>query len=179
MLAHVKKPWFLLLAVLALSVLVIGAAACGDDDDDDDSGGANAEQVEKTAVLAALTAFRQEGLHEIDDAAQVADEIEAGWSGAVERMHKVSAGTAWPADLKDMGDEFTAALEVAHDDLDAEDLAAFKGHIAEAHAIWHDLDHEGYNFISGDEHTAEGGHGDEPTDNPQEHNESTAAAAEH
>jgi hypothetical protein len=154
-----------LAAVLALAL--VAAAACGDDDDDDGDGGngAAAEQAlldaQRAQVLATMTTFRVEGLHDIDETAQEASEIEAGWSGAIGRLRQAVAGVDWPADLADGGAGLEAALVACEESLDAEDLASFKTDISDAHGVWHDFEHAAYAFVAGEEHSEDDGHGDE------------------
>jgi hypothetical protein len=168
----------LLAGALVVALVAVAAMACGDDDDDDvASGGVSEEQFQKTAVLAALTALRAEGPHEIDQAAQKAGEIEAGWGGAVDRMHQVAVSIEWPGDMKEHADMLIAALVKCDQDLKDEDLAAFKGDFMEAHAHWHELDGVGYAFISGVEHD-EGDHA-VATSSPGSSDETEAPTATH
>jgi hypothetical protein len=179
MFAHLTKPRFLLVAVLALSVLLIGATACSDDDDDDADAadGVTLEAFQKNSVLTMAMMFRVEGLHDIDDTAQTADEIEAGWSGSLERLHAGMLGTSWPEELQEGADATIAALEASMADLEAEDLAGFKGHITEAHAAWHELEHPAYAFVGGEEHNEDDGHGEEATGEAEGHDDATEEAS--
>lgn len=164
----ITKRWGLL-ALAVAAVVALAFAACGDDDDADaESNGTDLaavqEQATKAQVLAAMTVFRVEGLHEIDDAAQKASEIEAGWSGQVSRMHTAMKSVQWPEELKAAADSLTVALAELKAALDEDDLEAVKELSAEAHQQWHDFEHDTDAYLSGEEHGDEGaGHSDEET----------------
>lgn len=159
-----KRFWLVGLAVVA--VLAVGLSAC-DDDDDDDAGASDEqlvaleEDITRTSVTAAMTAYRAEGLHELDEEATTASEIGAGWSGSVERMHAVTVGTIWPPELQEMADELASELALAEEAMADDDLEGSKEHIALSHAAWHDLEHDAYAYIAGeegegDDHDSEG-----------------------
>lgn len=174
-----KMTWKLFgLVPLAIAAIVaLGIAACGDDDDADaeTDGSAAAEEALSAAQVAGVTAamatYRVEVIHDIDDSAQKASEIEAGWSGSVERMRQVTVGTPWPEELEGQADELAMHLSEAEAALDDEDLEAFKEHIGEAHAAWHDLEPDAYAWVAGEEageHADEGDdHGDEGDASPE------------
>jgi hypothetical protein len=159
----------LLVVGLAIVVLAITAAACGDDDDDVGSQlvtiQATLEELVESSqrghVLATMTTIRTEGLHDIDDAAQQASEIEAGWSGAITRMRQAVGGTDWPDELSADAAHWYGKLIAAEDAIDSGDLAASKTAISEAHAAWHGIEHPAYQFIAGDEVTGGAAHGDD------------------
>ncbi|HUF52643.1 MAG TPA: hypothetical protein VMR52_02565 [Dehalococcoidia bacterium] len=172
------------LVVLLVAVIGVAAAACGDDDDADAQDGVTQEQLDEVAletqraqVLATMTAFRVEGLHEIDDAAQRASEFEAGWSGAITRMRQAVQGTNWPEALHAGAEETEAALISAEEAIADEDLAAFKTAAADAHAGWHGLERDAYSFVAGEEHSGDDGHDDEGddhgTDEADDHGDET------
>ena len=168
----------LLVVGLAIVVLAITAAACGDDDDDIssqlDTIQATLEELVESShrghVLATMTTIRTEGLHDIDDAAQQAAEIEAGWSGAITRMGQAVGGTEWPHELSADATHWYDKLIAAEEGIDSGDLAASKTAISEAHAAWHGIESPAYLFIAGDDVTAEGdlqdgeGHDDDNMD---------------
>jgi hypothetical protein len=155
-----RKLGLIALTLVALVALLI--AACGDDDDDSGGNGADLtaleEQVTKAQVLAAMTVFRVEAIHDLDDSAQKAAEIEAGWSGQVDRMHIAMMSVTWPEDLKADADSLTAALGDLADAIEADDLEAVKGASGEAHAQWHDFEHETGTYLSGEAHAEDAGH---------------------
>ena len=159
----------LLTVGLAIVVLAITAAACSDDDDDissqlDTIQATLDELVESSQrghVLATMTTIRTEGLHDIDDAAQQASEIEAGWSGAIKRMRQAVGGTDWPDELSADAAHWYDKLVAAEDAIASGDLAASKTAISEAHAAWHDIEGPAYLFIAGDEVTGGAAHGDD------------------
>ena len=144
-----------LAAVLALALVAV--AACGDDDDDNGGNGSSAQaeqallDAQRAQVLATMTLIRLEELHQIDEDAQPAAEIEAGWSGAVTLMRQAVAGVDWPADLADGGAELEMTLMASEEALDAEDLQSFKAAITDAHTAWHGFEHEAFAFIAGEE----------------------------
>lgn len=164
----ITKRWGLL-ALAVTAVLALAFAACGGDDDADAEGSSAElatvqEQATKAQVLAAMTVFRVEGLHDIDDAAQKASEIEAGWSGQVGRMHTAMRSVQWPQELKAAADSLTVALAELKAALDEDDLEAVKELSAEAHQQWHDFEHDTDAYLSGDGHSDEGDdHGAEET----------------
>jgi hypothetical protein len=163
-----KRTTLSVAAALAVVAVALFLAACGDDDDSDDNGQLDDIQVslERTQVLTVMNALRVEGLHEIDDEAQTASEIEAGWSGAIGRLHQAVAGTTWPGDLAEGGEALEQALGDAHDALEAEDLAAFKTSVTASHDAWHDLEHDAYAFIAGEEHDEGEGDGHDEEASP-------------
>ena len=161
---------FRILAVgLAIVVLAITAAACGDDDDDVQSQldtiqatlDELAESSQRGHVLATMTTIRTEGLHDIDDAAQQASEIEAGWSGAITRMRQAVGGTDWPDELSEDATHWHGLLVAAEGAIDSGDLAGSKVAISAAHAAWHGFEPHAYQFIAGEEVTDDGAHGDD------------------
>jgi hypothetical protein len=164
----------LLVVGLAIVVLAITAAACTDDDDDvssqlDTIQATLDELVESSQrghVLATMTTIRTEGLHDIDDAAQQASEIEVGWSGAITRIRQAVGGTDWPDELSADAAHWYDKLVAAEDAIDSGDLAASKTAISEAHAAWHGIESPAYQFIAGEDVTGEADHedGDEDMD---------------
>jgi hypothetical protein len=156
------------LIAAAVAILIVGVligAACGDDDEAGAQNGITQEQIDAVAldaqrahVLATMTTIRVEGLHEIDEEAVQAAEIEAGWSGSITRIRQAVAGTEWPADLHDMAEELETELMAVEDAIADDDLAATKTAISMAHAAWHDLEHPAYSFAAGEEMA--GDHGD-------------------
>jgi hypothetical protein len=156
-LSSFKRVWLVALAVLA--VLTLGLAACDDDEGDanTEESAAMQEDISRVSVTAAMTAYRTEGLHDLDDEATTASEIGAGWSGSIERMHAVTVGTLWPDDLEEMATTLEDELKMAEDAIDADDLEGSKEHIALAHAAWHDLEPQAYAYIAGEE-GEDGGH---------------------
>lgn len=153
----------LLVAGLAIVVLAITAAACGDDNDDV---GAQLDTIQSTLdqlaessqrghVLATMTTIRTEGLHDIDDEAQQASEIQAGWNGALTRMGQAVAGTDWPDELSAEAAVWHLKLVAATEAISSGDLAASKTAISEAHAAWHGIEHPAYEFIAGEEVTGD------------------------
>jgi hypothetical protein len=166
-----------LVALAALAIVALGAACS--DDDDDDGGGDNAalqEQITKTQVLAALTAFRAEDLHAFDEEAQDASEIDAGWSGKVTRLHRVAGSVTWPEALADRGAEFATSLADLEAALDGDDLSEVKGAVSEMHAAWHELDGDGYAYIAGEEPSDEGDHSAGGSENGMDEEETDGAS---
>jgi hypothetical protein len=175
---------FRLLAVgLAIVVLAIAAVGCNDDDDNGgDDVSAQLDTIQATLdelvessqrghVLATMTTIRTEGLHDIDDAAQQASEIEAGWSGAITRMRQAVGGTDWPDELSADAADWHAKLEAAEDAIDSGDLAASKTAISEAHAAWHLIESPAFQFIAGEEVTGDGDEDMDMEDGGDDHEE--------
>lgn len=159
MLPNIKKLGFIALVALALVALAI--AACSDNDDDDDSGGDTAalqEQLDNTQVLAALTAFRVEALHDFDDEAQEASEIDPAWAGKVTRVRRAVVSVSWPDELADRAAAFETALMDLEAALDGGDLSEVKGAVSAMHGAWHELDGDAYAHIASEEGGAEGDH---------------------
>jgi hypothetical protein len=168
MLSRLMKPGFAAIALLSLTLF---AAACSDDDDDanaQETGASDAElhaRVDRLEVEAVMASMRNEGLHEIDDEAQAASEIGDDWAGRVERMYLTTAGTTWPEAFQEQGEALESDLEALNDALEAEDLGSVKEASANAHQTWHDLEHDAYAFIGGQE---PGAHGEEESSGAEE-----------
>jgi hypothetical protein len=155
-----------MIAMVALLAFAAGAlfiAACGGDDDNGASAqveqeqfDALREQVTKTSVLAAMTVFRVEELHQLDEDVSAASEIDSSWEGRVTRMKRATAGVDWPSDMREMADTLLDKLTALETALKNEDLDAAKTLAPEAHDAWHDLEHDAYPFIAGESHGEEG-----------------------
>jgi hypothetical protein len=152
--------------LLVLAVAVVTAAACGDDDDEGDNGSATSAQMdelttrlERVEVETALNTLRDAELHMVDEEMQQASEIPAGTAGTVEIALAITSTTTWPDELKAQASELTLALEEFMTALDADDLATAKGLSTDSHSAWHELDHTGYSWILGEEHTEDTDHG--------------------
>ncbi len=163
MFAFLKRPGFMLLGGAALLAVVAFGSACGDDDDDSANAtdGVTLEQFQKTSVLAALTTVWSEALHDIDDGAQTASEFDVEWTGRVERIRTAIAGTSWPDHMKERADATAVALATSLEDIEKEDLQAFKGDITAAHEEFHELNEYGQAFIAGEEPADDGDNGEE------------------
>jgi hypothetical protein len=151
-----------ILAVVAILAFATGAlfiAACGDDDDNGASAqveqsdfDALKEQVTRTSVLAAMTVFRVDALHEMDDDVSEATEIDAGWEGRVSRMLVATKSVEWPDDMSEKADLLIEKLTDLEAALTEESLDDAKTLTPEAHDAWHDLEHDTGPFIAGEEH---------------------------
>jgi hypothetical protein len=95
----------------------------------------------------------------VDEEMQQASEIPAGTAGTVEVAFAITSTTIWPDELSAQASELAVALEEFMAALDADDLATAKGLSTDSHAAWHELDHTGYSWILGEEHTEDAGHG--------------------
>jgi hypothetical protein len=144
-------------AVLAFAAGALFIAACSDDDAGDVSAADQAaldavkEQATKAQILATLTVFRVDAMHELDDQISEASEVDPGWLGRVTRMRRATASVVWPADMKDMAAtllEKLTSLETALKDENLEDAKTFA---PESHDAWHELDHDAYAYIAGEE----------------------------
>jgi hypothetical protein len=159
-----------LLAVVALLAFSAGAlfiAACGDDDD---TNGASAqvdetefealqEQTTRTAILAAMTVFRVDAMHELDEEVSAATEVDAGWEGRVTRMKRATASVDWPEDMQAMADTLLEKLTALEAALKDENLDEAKTLTPEAHDAWHELDHDASAFAGREDHEEDdGGH---------------------
>lgn len=149
------------IAVVALLAFVTGAlfiAACGDDDDTGDAqaqveqAALDAVQVQatKAQILAALTLFRVDAMHELDDQVSEASEIDPDWQGRVTRMRRATASVVWPDDMKDMAATLLEKLTSLEAALTDENLDDAKTLAPEAHDAWHELDHDAYSYIAGE-----------------------------
>lgn len=150
-------------AVIALPVLALlatAAIACGDDNDDAAAQGDTGGDVQKAQVMAAMIGYRAEGLHEIDDTAQEASEIDPAWKGRLTRMRQVTAGVDWPSEFAEPASTLESELQMTADAIDAEDLAGVKEHITLAHEAWHEFEEMAYGYIAGEE-MEEGDHDEE------------------
>ncbi len=148
------------IALVVLAVLALTAVACGDDDDDASAQGDIGGDVQKTQVIAAMIGYRAEALHEIDDTAQEASEIDPTWKGRVTRMRQVTAGVNWPAEFAEPTATLESELQLTADAIDAEDLGSVKEHITLAHDAWHEFEEGAYAYIAGEE-MEEGDHDEE------------------
>lgn len=160
----------MLVGIVILIVAVVAAAACGDDDDSGSSAQLDELQstldgllvnTQRSQVLATMTAIRAEALHDLDDTIQGAPEVEAGWRATFTRIRQAVTGTDWPESLTEGSAELEARLSEAEEALGDEDLSAAKTASGEAHAAWHNLEHDAYAFVAGEEHSGDDGHGDE------------------
>ncbi|MEX0799839.1 MAG: hypothetical protein WD379_01315 [Dehalococcoidia bacterium] len=119
------------------------------------------ESLDKTQVTAAMTALDAAGFHAIDDELQAATEIPAGTAGSITTAHQITQGTAWPGELADPSATLLSTLEEFEAALEAEDLEASKGLATETHDAFHELEHEAYPYIAGEEHAEEDEHSEE------------------
>jgi hypothetical protein len=149
----ILKP--LAFALAAVGFFAAGAVACSDDDDDAGAQDSSTTRIDRLEVLAAISAMRADELHALDEDSQEADEIEEGWSGRAERMLQVVKGTTWPQAFVEDGGALQAELQALSDAIEAEDLEGVKEHSAAAHEVWHELEHDAYAFIGGEEHSEE------------------------
>lgn len=159
-----------IIAIVALLAFAAGAlfiAACGGDDDNGASAqveqeqfDALKEQVTKTSILTAMTVFRVDAMHQLDEDVSEATEIDPEWEGRVTRMKRATASVDWPADMREKADALLDHLTELETALKDGDLDGVKTHAPEAHDAWHDLDHDAYPYIAGESHGAEddGGH---------------------
>jgi hypothetical protein len=149
----------LLLVIVAASASFV---AC-DDDEDDGEGDANGdvaaqlteikEALTRVQLVAALDALDGAGIHEFDEQSTQAatlDEVPAGYSAAVEKVHTVVASFVWPEDTHDAVQEIANQAEALMAALDGDDLAAIKAASPEFHAAWHELREVGYAALGGD-----------------------------
>lgn len=155
------------MAVAVLAIIAIAAIACGDDDDDASAQDTGSEETQKTQVMAAMIAYRSEGLHEIDDAAQEASEIDPTWKGRVTRMRQLTAGVDWPAEFAEPAATLESELQLTADAIDEEDLGAVKEHIPLAHQAWHEFEEGAFAYIAGEE----GGDHEQDDEGEGDHNE--------
>lgn len=149
------------IAIVALLAFVTGAlfiAACGDDDTNDaqaqvDQAALDAvrDQATNAQILAAMTVFRVDAMHELDDQIGEASEIDPDWQGRVTRMRRATASVVWPDEMKDMAATLLEKLTSLEAALTDENLDDAKTLAPEAHDAWHELDHDAYAHIAGEE----------------------------
>jgi hypothetical protein len=169
-------------AVLAFAAGAVFIAACGGGDDANDAQAqvdqaaldAVKEQATKAQILATLTVFRVDAMHELDDQISEASEVDPDWQGRVTRMRRATASVVWPDDMKDMAAtllEKLTSLETALKDENLEDAKTFA---PESHDAWHELDHDAYAYVGGEEASATGDAGQS-----EEENSPSASASGH
>ena len=155
-----KKLWPLAIAVVA--VLSIGSIACNDDDADAETSAETEARLQRVEVLAAVNALEATEFHAIDDELQVASEIPEGTQSSIERALQISSSTEWPDELAKKADTLNTTMEDFVAALEAGDLQASKGLATETHDAWHELQHDVYPWIAGEEHAKEeDGHSDD------------------
>jgi hypothetical protein len=146
-------------AVLAFAAGAVFIAACGGGDDANDAQAqvdqaaldAVKEQATKAQILATLTVFRVDAMHELDDQISEASEVDPDWQGRVTRMRRATASVVWPDDMKDMAATLLEKLTSLETALKDENLDDAKTLAPEAHDAWHELDHDAYAYIAGEE----------------------------
>jgi hypothetical protein len=161
----------ILIAGLVLVIVAVSAAfvACDDGEDNGDAGanGDVADQLAqiiddheelhaalaKVQLVAALDALDGAGIHEFDEQttqAATLDDLPAGYSAAVEKVHTVVSSVTWPEDTHDAVQEITTQAEALMTALEGDDLAAVKEASPQFHAAWHELREVGYAALGGD-----------------------------
>jgi hypothetical protein len=157
-------------AIVAFAIGALFVAACGGDDDGSQADAADQaaldavkEQATNAQILAAMTVFRVEGLHDLEDAIGEANEIDPNWQGKVTRMRRAVASVTWPDELKDKAAATQEHLEALETALIDEDLDGAKAAAPEAHDAYHELDSDAMPHIAGEEPGGEDDHGSEAT----------------
>jgi hypothetical protein len=154
MLSKLMKPG--LIAIGLLSLTLFAAAACSDDDDDASAQETDAiaeleARVERSEVLGALNTLNATGFHTIDEEMQVAEEVEEFTASTIERAYQVSSSTEWPEPLAEKAEVLNDTMVEFIEALEAEDLQASKGLATDTHDAWHDLEHDAYTWVSGEQ----------------------------
>jgi hypothetical protein len=111
-------------------------------------------------LVSALDALDGAGIHEFDEEttqAATIDNVPAGYSAAVEKVHTVVSSFEWPEDTHEALQEITTQSETLSAALDGDDLAAIKAASPQYHAAWHELREVGYSALGAEVP----GHGDD------------------
>jgi hypothetical protein len=114
--------------------------------------------LERAQLIGALNTLDAAGFHAIDDELQAATEIPAGTAGSITTARQIAGSIAWPEELSEKSDLLLAKMDEFLAALEAEDLQASKGLATETHDAWHDLEHDAYPFVAGEEHEEGNGH---------------------
>jgi hypothetical protein len=151
LLSSALRPLAYALAVLA--IFTAGAVACSDDDDEgaDAQDGSTDARLERVEVLAALNTLDATEFHAIDEELQEADEIPEFTASTIERALQVSSSTQWPEDLSEKADTLNTTMEEFIAAMEAEDLQESKGLATDTHDAWHELEHDAYPWVAGEE----------------------------
>jgi hypothetical protein len=166
MLSKLMKPGFVAIGLLLLAVFV--AAACSDDDDDT-SAQENQDtteleaHLERSEVLGAVNTLEATEFHAIDDELQAAEEIPEATATSVERACQVCSSTEWPEPLAEKAEILNTTMADFIEALEGGDLQASKGLATDTHDAWHDLQHDVYPWIAGEdveEHGERDDHGE-------------------
>src|SRR6266540_3428333 len=98
-----------------------------------------------------MTVFRVDEMHELDDQIGEASEIDPDWQGRVTRMRRATASVVWPDEMKDKAATLVEKLTSLEAALTDENLDDAKTLAPEAHDAWHELDHDAYPHIAGED----------------------------
>lgn len=120
------------------------------------------DQIQRSAMLGAMTTLHVEALHDLDDTLQSASEVPAGSADSTERMLRAMQLAVWPDDMQERTHGLEDVLDGLMDALRADNLSVAKEHATEAHEMWHDVESEIYGIIGGSqpahEHGEDGSH---------------------
>lgn len=133
------------LAAAALIVAVATAALACDPSEND--GGSEAPApgmaatVDVAGVLAAVEVIERADLHDQNRVLSLPETtaVHPAWLGQALRARTAAAIVDWPAGVQDRVDAFLAALEPYIAALEADDLAAARATVKEAHNAYHAL----------------------------------------
>jgi len=158
-----RKLW--LLAIVAVAVLALGLTACNDDDAEADAD--TDARLQRVEVLAAMNKLDASEFHAIDDDFQVASEIPEFTSSTIKNALLVSSSTEWPEELAELAETLNTTMEDFIAAMEADDLQASKGLATDTHDAYHDLEHDAWPWIGGEEHAEEDGHDNEAEGSPE------------
>ncbi len=130
------------------------------------------EQIFQVTVAAYL--LDSADLHALDERLNQAGQIEAADAGLINRVNRLIAATAWPAELQPQVDSLREILSQYAEALANDDQEKAKPLATQAHELQHDLSHAAEHWLGqaagGSEHSQAGEHG-QNADGEHEHSE--------
>ncbi|MCB0167219.1 MAG: copper chaperone PCu(A)C [Anaerolineae bacterium] len=113
------------------------------------------EQSRQFQVTVAAYLMDMAGFHALDERLNDQGQIEAGDAGMVNRVNRVLAVVAWPAELKAQAEQLESVLAQYADALGNDDLDTAQPLATEAHEAQHDLSHAIGSWLGGDDEHGE------------------------
>ena len=146
--------------VLAAGALVLSACSAGASDERVTALEERVAEVEARADRAGLVAtmylLDSSGFHGMDETINNEGRIEARYEGVVERARAAVMATRWPDELRPTADELLRAMNDLLPALRANDPAAAGPAAKRVHDLEHDLAHDAWAYLAGEESGGEG-----------------------
>ena len=167
--------------IIAIAAVILGGVALASDDKGPDNTAqvedlqASIDQLnetleethqaqERSQLIGALNTLDAVAFHAIDDEMQTATEIPAGVSGNLTTARQIAGSITWPEELSEKSDTLLASMDEFLATIEADDLQVSKGLATETHDAWHDLEHDAYSYVAGEEHDEGDGHEEDAAD---------------